>query len=82
MVKYNYEEENYHKLNKNNITSKLKNTRLMFKSNYIHYIIISIITFSLITMVILSYFFTTNFIYEYVILGVLLIYILYYLYNL
>jgi len=81
MVNYN---NNIRKFRReiNNIKAELKFTNKSVKSNYYIYITILFIVSLLLIMIILSYFFNTNFIYEYIILGLLLIYILYYFYNL
>ena len=70
---------------KNEISSiegELTFTSKSVKSNYYQYNIFFVITITLIIMVFLSYFNKTNFIYEYIILGLLIIYVIYFLYNL
>lgn len=64
------------------IEGEISFTTKEVKSNYYEYNIILIITLSLIIMVLLSYFYETNIIYEYIILGILIIYVIYFLYNL
>lgn len=66
----------------NNIEAELNFTGKTVKSNYYQYNIILSITLILLIMVCLSYFYDTNILYEYIILGLLIIYVLYFLYNL
>jgi len=64
------------------IDANLNHSTKIINSTYIQYYIVMLITILLVIIVILSYYFKKEFIHENIILGLLILYILYYLYNL
>ena len=64
------------------IDANLNHSTKKINSTYIQYNVVMLITILLFIIVILSYYFKKDFIHEYIILGLLILYILYYLYNL
>jgi hypothetical protein len=60
-----------------NINANLNHSTKMINSTFFQYYIIMLITCLLVIMVILSYYFEKKFVYEYLILGLLVIYVLY-----